>query len=90
MNRVASADNSDAMSLFPFLAVLLCTMGALIVLLVVVAHQSRLQASQEAAMPPPEAGVKEDQYAQSQHQRRQNDRQVEHGVGQKMAGETLA
>ncbi len=57
MNRVASADNSDAMSLFPFLAVLLCTMGALIVLLVVVAHQSRLQASQEAAMPPPEASV---------------------------------
>ncbi len=57
MNRVASADNSDAMSLFPFLAVLLCTMGALIVLLVVVAHQSRLQASQEAAMPPPEERV---------------------------------
>ena len=33
------------MSLFPFLAVLLCTMGALIVLLVVFAHQAQLQAN---------------------------------------------
>jgi len=33
-------------SLFPFLAVLICTMGALIVLLVVLARQARLQAAQ--------------------------------------------
>jgi hypothetical protein len=33
-------------SLFPFLAVLLCTMGALIVVLVVIARQARLQAEQ--------------------------------------------
>ena len=33
-NRKAS-ENSDSISLFPFLAVLLCTMGALLVLLVV-------------------------------------------------------
>ncbi len=33
------------MSLFPFLAVLICTMGSLILLLVVLARQARLQAS---------------------------------------------
>lgn len=36
-------------SLFPFLAVLICTMGALILLLVVIARQARLQAAQAAA-----------------------------------------
>jgi len=36
-------------SLFPFLAVLICTMGALIVLLVVVTRQARLQAAQAPA-----------------------------------------
>ena len=35
-------------SLFPFLAVLICTMGALILLLVVIARQARLQAAQAA------------------------------------------
>jgi len=35
-------------SLFPFLAVLICTMGALILLLVVLARQARLQADQTA------------------------------------------
>jgi len=45
MKRALAHDNSDAVSLFPFLAVLLCTMGALIVLLVVMARQARLQAS---------------------------------------------
>ncbi len=38
------------MSLFPFLAVLICTMGALIVLLVVIAQQARLQAAQVTAI----------------------------------------
>jgi len=37
-NRTAS-ENSDAVGLFPFLAVLLCTMGALLVLLVVLAQR---------------------------------------------------
>lgn len=36
-------------SLFPFLAVLICTMGALILLLVVIARQARLQATRTAA-----------------------------------------
>jgi hypothetical protein len=35
--------------LFPFLAVLVCTMGALILLLVVIARQARLQAARAAA-----------------------------------------
>lgn len=38
-----------SVSLFPFLAVLICTMGALILLLVVIARRSRLQAAQTAA-----------------------------------------
>ncbi len=37
------------MSLFPFLAVLICTMGALILLLVVIARQARLQAAEAAS-----------------------------------------
>ncbi|MFV2067946.1 MAG: hypothetical protein ACC645_13315 [Pirellulales bacterium] len=55
MKRALAHDNSDAVSLFPFLAVLLCTMGALIVLLVVMARQARLQASstEDAAASPP-------------------------------------
>ncbi|MEE8452707.1 MAG: hypothetical protein V3R99_12355 [Thermoguttaceae bacterium] len=50
MKRTASKHHrrqADAgVSLFPFLAVLICTMGALIVLLVVLAGQARLQAAQ--------------------------------------------
>lgn len=38
------ASGEARISLFPFLAVLLCTMGALIVVLVVIARQARLQA----------------------------------------------
>ncbi len=37
------------MSLFPFLAVLICTMGSLILLLVVITRQAKLQAAQLAA-----------------------------------------
>ena len=39
MSRSATSDNSSAVGLFPFLAVLLCTMGALLVLLVVLAQR---------------------------------------------------
>ncbi|MEN0111062.1 MAG: hypothetical protein AAF805_10090 [Planctomycetota bacterium] len=39
---------SDAFSLFPFLAVLLCTMGALVVLLVATAHVARGRAARQA------------------------------------------
>jgi len=40
-------------SLFPFLAVLLCTMGALIVVLVVIARQARLQLAEGDAVGAP-------------------------------------
>ena len=39
---------AGGVSLFPFLAVLICTMGSLIVLLVVLARQARLQAAEAA------------------------------------------
>jgi hypothetical protein len=39
-----------SISLFPFLAVLICTMGALILLLVVIARHARLQAAQTHAV----------------------------------------
>lgn len=40
MKKSTTSDNSDAVGLFPFLAVLLCTMGALLVLLVVLAQRA--------------------------------------------------
>ncbi len=40
---------TPGVSLFPFLAVLICTMGALILLLVVIARQARLQAAHAVA-----------------------------------------
>lgn len=44
MRRFASRKSLTSMSLFPFLAVLICTMGALIVLLILVVQQARVQA----------------------------------------------
>ncbi len=49
MSRATVRDNSNAFSLFPFLAVLLCTMGALLVVLVAVTRLSRDQARREIA-----------------------------------------
>jgi hypothetical protein len=46
MRRRRAPTESASVSLFPFLAVLICTMGSLILLLVVIARQARLQASQ--------------------------------------------
>ncbi|MEO0531168.1 MAG: hypothetical protein AAF266_11435 [Planctomycetota bacterium] len=47
MRRSARGEQST-FSLFPFLAVLLCTMGAMVVLLVAMAHVSREKAAEEA------------------------------------------
>jgi hypothetical protein len=44
MSRAKPVDNSDTVSLFPFLAVLLCTMGALLVVLVAVSRTARERA----------------------------------------------
>lgn len=48
MSRSANRDNSTAVTLFPFLAVLLCTMGSLVMILVVVAKVSRDKAIERA------------------------------------------
>lgn len=45
----AQQQGTTGVSLFPFLAVLICTMGALILLLVVIARQARLQAAEDTA-----------------------------------------
>lgn len=47
MRRPTSANN--AVSLFPFLAVLLCTMGSLVLLLMLIASQAKAQAEAERA-----------------------------------------
>lgn len=48
MRRSRRGGKGSAFSLFPFLAVLLCTMGALVVLLVAMAHVARQKAQREA------------------------------------------
>ena len=50
MRRSPRGNQGSAASLFPFLAVLLCTMGAMVVLLVAMAHVSRQKAEQQAEM----------------------------------------
>lgn len=49
MTQRAHGQSESAVSLFPFLAVLLCTMGALIVLLVVLSRQARIEAGKSVA-----------------------------------------
>lgn len=63
MSRHATGDNSNAIGLFPFLAVLLCTMGALLVLLVILAQRAGKQVAaermQSSAFPVPTAASRE-------------------------------
>jgi len=49
MSRRRPHDTLHGIQLFPFVAVLLCTMGSLLVLLVGVARNSKVQATEEAA-----------------------------------------
>ena len=53
MNKRLTSDSGNSVSLFPFLAVLLCTMGALLVLLVVLADRAGKRAVAEAAFQQP-------------------------------------
>ncbi|MCA9264641.1 MAG: hypothetical protein KDA60_12360 [Planctomycetales bacterium] len=56
MRRRALGEGDDAVTLLPFLAVLICTMGSLIVLLIVVMQQARDQGERDlrvAEDPPP-------------------------------------
>jgi hypothetical protein len=55
-----------ALSLFPFLAVLVCTMGALIVLLVLVVQQARVDASVAVVTAPP---IDTEKQQELEHQR---------------------
>jgi hypothetical protein len=48
MSRARRQDPQNAVQLFPFVAVLLCTMGSLLVLLIVIARSSRAHALEEA------------------------------------------
>jgi len=48
-SRRARRQTGLSVALFPFLAVLVCTMGALIVVLVVLARQAKTQAAEAAA-----------------------------------------
>lgn len=52
MKRRHNASNNEPVSLFPFLAVLLCTMGALVVLLMVISRQARDQVVVRSQPPP--------------------------------------
>ncbi|MBB73993.1 MAG: hypothetical protein CMJ75_05705 [Planctomycetaceae bacterium] len=70
MRRRANRKPETRVALFPFLAVLVCTMGALIVLLVLVVQQARVQAV-EIVRPDPAA----DLTAQAASQRRQEQRE---------------
>src|SRR3569623_1311412 len=56
--RLQPKSGAAGVSLFPFLAELLCTMGALIVVLVVIARQARLQIDEE--VPVANAALKEE------------------------------
>jgi hypothetical protein len=49
MTSFRQRDNENPVQLFPFVAVLLCTMGALLVLLVTIARSSKARALEEAA-----------------------------------------
>ncbi|MEX2093728.1 MAG: hypothetical protein WD971_13675 [Pirellulales bacterium] len=49
MSRAKHQESLNAVQLFPFVAVLLCTMGSLLVLLVGVARSSKVRAVEEAA-----------------------------------------
>ena len=48
-NRRASRQKGDGVSLFPFLAVLICAMGALIAILLLIARQTQLTRMTEAS-----------------------------------------
>lgn len=55
MTSRRASDKANTVSLFPFLAVLLCTMGSLLVLLVVLAQRASKQAEQTAGSADPPA-----------------------------------
>ena len=69
--RRRGAQNDASVSLFPFLAVLICTMGALIVLLVVVMQQAG-KAVAETPLPPPQETPRDEQERSDLEQQQQD------------------
>ena len=67
--RRRAAKSSIQFSLFPFLAVLLCTMGSLIVLLLVLVQQARVEANEQTAPERAENAAAEVQLARYEEQR---------------------
>ena len=65
MSQAKAPAAAPPVSLFPFLAVLLCTMGALIVILVAIAHQARRHALQAARARQAQAQARLQQQAQA-------------------------
>jgi hypothetical protein len=49
MSRARNSDEQTAVQLFPFVAVLLCTMGSLLVLLVIITRSAKVHATEAAA-----------------------------------------
>jgi hypothetical protein len=68
MSRAKRVDNSATVSLFPFLAVLLCTMGALLVVLVAVSRTARERALRADNTGSTTLSAPEPQTAQSREQ----------------------
>lgn len=62
MKRYHARKKAVGVSLFPFLAVLICTMGALIVLLVLVVQMARVDASERPPQPPDDAALEKENY----------------------------
>ena len=62
MKRYHAQKKAVGVSLFPFLAVLICTMGALIVLLVLVVQMARVDASERPPQPPDDAALEKENY----------------------------
>ncbi len=85
--RRRGCQNEASVSLFPFLAVLICTMGALIVLLVVVMQQAG-KAVTEAPLPPPQETSRDDQ-ARSDLEQQQQDLEWQAKVLAESREETL-
>jgi len=77
MKNPPASENSSAVSLFPFLAVLLCTMGALLVLLVVMAQHTGQRTVAEPSEEPPPAAEATLQTAEAAEQAKQLARELE-------------
>lgn len=93
MSRRQRTQSAAAVSMFPFLAVLLCTMGALILLLVLLAQQAKVQAASNQEAQLREAEKEEEQFEKRRRKLQETQahirRQLEE-IGSTLAEERLA